>query len=203
MDSSVGGQVGKLHGGEGYVELRTGDRVRVRPVTPADRRLLLAGFARFGDRSRQQRFFGVKVRLTEAELAFFTEVDHHDHEALGAIDVETGAGVGIARFVRLEPGGPVAEAAVAVVDDWQSRGVGRALLEALVDRAHEEGVERFQATLMRSNRAMLEAFRRIGAVEVTRRELDALEICIELPVSEMRRVVVAPDRPAVRSDDDL
>src|SRR3954471_9862410 len=102
--------------------LRDGSEIEIRPVTAADRRLLLAGFARFGERSRQQRFFGVKVRLTEAELAFFTEVDHRDHEALGAIDPATGTGVGIARFIRLEPGGPVAEAAVSVVDDWQGRG---------------------------------------------------------------------------------
>ena len=183
--------------------LRDGTEIVIRPVTPADRKLLLSGFQRFGERSRHQRFFGVKIKLTEAELAFFTEVDHHDHEALGAIEPETGAGVGIARFIRLQPGAPVAEAAVSVVDDWQGRGVGRALLTALVDRAREEGVDRFQATLLRHNRAMLEAFRRIGAVEVTRRELDALEICVELPVSEVRRVVVGADDPEVVQHDQL
>jgi GNAT superfamily N-acetyltransferase len=183
--------------------LRDGSRVVVRPVTAADRALLLNGFARFGERSRQQRFFGVKVRLTEAELSFFTEVDHHDHEALGAIDARTGAGVGIARFVRLEPGGPVAEAAVAVVDDWQGRGLGRALLVALVQRAREEGVERFRATLRRDNRPMLEAFRRVGAVDVSRRDLDALEICVELPVSEVGGVVEGADRPVAVEDHQL
>src|SRR3954449_11483487 len=116
--------------------LRDSTEIEIRPVTAADRRLLLSGFQRFGERSRQQRFFGVKVKLTEAELAFFTEVDHHDHEALAAIDERTGAGIGIARLIRLRPGGPVAEAAVAVVDDWQGRGVGRALLQALVERSH-------------------------------------------------------------------
>jgi GNAT superfamily N-acetyltransferase len=185
------------------VTARDGSEIEIRPVTPADRRLLLSGFARFGERSRHQRFFGVKVALTEAELTFFTEVDHHDHEALGAIDVATGAGVGIARFIRLRPGGPVAEAAVSVVDDWQGRGVGRALLAALVDRAHQEGVERWQATLLRSNRAMLEAFRRVGAVEVTGRELDTMEICVELLVSEMRRVVVGADHPVAAQHDQL
>src|SRR3954469_24285679 len=166
------------------VTVRDGSELEIRPVTPADRRLLLAGFARFGERSRHQRFFGIKVALTEAELTFFTEFDHHEHEAVGAVEPATGAGVGIARFIRLKPGGPVAEAAVSVVDHWQGRGVGRALLSALVDRAHAEGVERFQATLLRSNRAMLEAFRRVGAVEVTGRELDTMEICVELLVSE-------------------
>jgi hypothetical protein len=85
---------GSCIGGEGYgqnegvpdvVELTDGAPVVIRPVTGEDRRLLLSGFARFGDRSREQRFMGVKVNLTEAELAFFTEVDQHDHVALGAL----------------------------------------------------------------------------------------------------------------------
>src|SRR3954447_14629353 len=116
------------------VTLRDSTEVEIRPVTPTDRKLLLSGFQRFGERSRHQRFFGVKVKLTEAELAFFTEVDHHEHEALGAIDPDTGAGVGIARFIRLEPGAPVAEAAVAVVDDWQRRGRAPAPLPVLGER---------------------------------------------------------------------
>jgi len=157
--------------------------VVIRPVTGEDRRLLLAGFARFGERSRQQRFMGVKVKLTEAELAFFTEVDQHDHVALGALDPETGDGVGIARFIRLEPGGAVAEAAVAVVDSWQGRGVGPALLTALARRAEEEGIEHFEATVKADNRAMLRAFARIGQVDVVGRDLDAMEICVRLPVA--------------------
>src|SRR3954471_11638277 len=101
------------------------ESVVIRPVTGEDRRLLLAGFAKFGERSREQRFMGVKVKLTEAELAFCTEVDQHDHVALGALDPRSGAGIGIGRFIRLQPGGTVAEAAIAVVDAWQGRGVAR------------------------------------------------------------------------------
>jgi len=169
---------------ESLVELRDGACVRIRPVTGADRRLLLAGFARLGERSREQRFMGVKVRLTEAEAVFFTHVDGHDHVALGALDQRTGEGVGVARFIRLRPGGDVAEAAVAVVDDWQGRGVGRALLAALTRRAEEEGVTHFEATLRADNRAMLAGFERIGEVEVIDRELDAMEICVRLPVAD-------------------
>lgn len=167
------------------VALPDGAEIVIRPVTGEDRRLLLAGFSRFGERSRVQRFMGVKVKLTEAELAFFTEVDQHDHVALGALDPRTGDGVGIARFIRLQPGGSVAEAAIAVVDAWQGRGVARTMLAALVRRAEEEGVERFQATLKAGNRAMLRGFQRIGEVEVTARDLDTMEICIELSVADL------------------
>jgi len=167
------------------VTLPDGAEILIRPVTGDDRRLLLAGFARFGERSREQRFMGVKVKLTEAEVAFFTEVDQHDHVALGALDPKTGDGIGIARFIRLRPGGDIAEAAVAVVDAWQGRGVARALLRELTRRAEEEGVERFQATLKASNRAMLHAFQRIGDVEVVDRDLDTMEICIGLSVADL------------------
>jgi hypothetical protein len=49
---------------------------------------------------RRMRFLGPKDELSAAELRYFTDVDHHDHEALGAMDHARGGGVGIARYVR-------------------------------------------------------------------------------------------------------
>jgi GNAT superfamily N-acetyltransferase len=69
-------------------------------------------------------------------------VDHHDHEAIIALDPLTGEGVGVARYVRAGADPEVAEVAVTVVDDWQGRGLGRALLERLAARARREGVRR-------------------------------------------------------------
>jgi hypothetical protein len=59
-------------------------------------------------------------------LRYLTDVDHRDHKAIVAIDEQTGAGVGLARYVRC-PGRPeVAEVALTVTDDWQRTGVGAA-----------------------------------------------------------------------------
>jgi hypothetical protein len=55
------------------VALRDGSRVLVRPVRRDDREPLLAGFA----------------KLSEADVTYLTEVDHHDHEALAALDPGT------------------------------------------------------------------------------------------------------------------
>jgi hypothetical protein len=60
--------------------------VLVRPVRGADAPLPADGFARLSERSRRLRFLGRKRTLTEADLRFFIDVDHHDHEALGALD---------------------------------------------------------------------------------------------------------------------
>jgi GNAT superfamily N-acetyltransferase len=180
------------------VRLRDGSVVLIRPVTPVDRALYLAAFERFGADSRLSRFLGMKRALTERELDYFTNVDHERHEALGAIDAETGAGTGVARMVRGESGDPsCAEAAVAVVDDWQGRGLGAALLERLVVRARELGVTRFHAVLRTDNRAMMALFRRVGAsLRVVGHDGSVVTIEVELPVDGSQGALGATLRSA-------
>src|SRR4051794_20036966 len=115
----------------------------IRPVTPDDRAIIRRGFERLGPQSRYRRFFGPMPGLGERDLDYLTRADHHDHEAFVAIDPESGDGVGVARYVRTAP--DAAEPAIAVVDDWQGRGVGTRLLDALVERALAEGIARFDA----------------------------------------------------------
>ena len=161
------------------VTVRDGSEIEIRPVTAADRRMLLSGFARFGERSRHQRFFGVKVALTEAELTFFTEVDHHDHEALGALDHADGRGVGIARYIRDAADPQAAEIAVTVIDDWQGRGLGTELVAQLSERARSEGIRRFTALVAAGNPAMARLLRNVRA-DLVRREHGALQYEIML-----------------------
>src|SRR3954468_19524164 len=110
-------------GEEERVRLRDGSTVIVRPVRPDDRGLFVAGFERMSGESRYRRFMSQKKRLSERELDFFTDLDHDRHEAIGAIDLTTGEGAGVARMHRREDDPSVAEAAVTVVDDWQGRGL--------------------------------------------------------------------------------
>ena len=168
------------------VSLRDGSQVTIRPVEPSDKPLFAAGFERFGQESRYRRFMGMKKRLSERELAFFSEVDHHEHEALGAIDVVSGEGVGVARYIRM-PGDPeAAEAAVALVDAWQHRGLGGALLSRLATRAAEEGVRRFRAWMLSESRDMLHLFERLGPLRVIAREGDSVEIEVSLEAVSSR-----------------
>jgi RimJ/RimL family protein N-acetyltransferase len=165
------------------LELRDGSSVRIRPIRPDDKAQLVQAFDRLGESSRYRRFLGYKKQLTIPELVMLTEVDHHDHEALGAIDLETGEGVGVARYVRLSERPHTAEAAVTVVDDWQGRGLGGALLRRLAARAREEGIHEFTATLLSDNRAMLALFRHLGVLRVVRSgAVQEIDVC--LPVGD-------------------
>lgn len=165
------------------ITLRDGSRVVVRPVLPEDKALLLAGFERLGERSRYRRFLTPTPHLSSAALAYLTEVDHYDHEALIAIDDATQEAVGVARFVRLPDRPDTAEAAVTVVDDWQGRGLGTALLELLADRARSERIACFQALLLAENHKMLDLFESLGPVRVVDRQLGTVEIEAELPAN--------------------
>jgi RimJ/RimL family protein N-acetyltransferase len=166
---------------EEQVTLRDGSAVLIRPVRPDDKELFVTGWQRFGEDSRYLRFLGTKQTLSEDELAYFTEVDHTDHEAIGARDAETGEGVGVARYVRLESQPKVAEAAVAVVDAWQHRGVGGELLRRLTERAGENGIERFQARLFALNHAMIALFGELGELDLRHEGGGQVEIDVELP----------------------
>jgi GNAT superfamily N-acetyltransferase len=115
--------------------LRDGSTVLLRQIGITDGPLLLDGFARMSAESRQARFLIRKDELTEAEVRYFTDVDHHDHEAIVALSATDGPGVGVARFVRAVDDDHAAEAAVTVVDDWQRRGLGAVLLRQLLERA--------------------------------------------------------------------
>lgn len=158
--------------------LRDGSIVLIRQVRTTDAALLADGFARLSDRSRQSRFLGEKARLTSAELLFLTCVDHHDHEALGALDPD-GRGVGIARYIRDSRDRRSAEVAITVADEWQGRGLGRKLLELLSDRARDEGIVRFTATVGPGNVASERLVRNAGGV-LTSQAREAREYEISL-----------------------
>jgi nucleotide-binding universal stress UspA family protein/RimJ/RimL family protein N-acetyltransferase len=140
--------------------LKDGTKIEIRPISPDDRDALAAGMERLSVESRYRRFFSPVAKLTERQLDYLTQVDHHNHEALVALDAQTGEGVGVARFVRVED--TVAEPAIVVVDEWQRRGVGRSLLEALAARAREEGISRFVAPVLAENEGAIAAFERLG-----------------------------------------
>ena len=161
------------------VELRDESWVGIRPIRPDDKEALLAGFERLSEESRYKRFLTPMETLTSSQLAYLTEVDHHDHEALIAFDLSTRNAVGVGRYVR-EGDGDRAEAAVTVADDWQGKGLGTALTRVLGGRAVEEGISCFTALLLAENKEMVGLLTGFGHVEVTAREGEAIRVEVPL-----------------------
>lgn len=151
----------------GEVVLRSGDRVVLRPVQPADAAVLAAAFAELSAESRFRRFFMQLPELDDQRLAYLTEIDHHDHEAIGAVRPDTGDGLGVARFVRSPQLPDEAEIAVAVVDAWQRRGLATALLVRLAERARDEGIRVFTGEVQAGNEPVLRLVRKLAPSAMT------------------------------------
>ena len=143
--------------------LRDGSTIVVRPVRADDAEALNAAFGRLSAESRRRRFLTPKGRLTDNELRYLTDIDHHRHEALVAVTPDESELVGVARFIKLEDEPEAAEAAITVVDDWQRRGVGTAMLESLRARARAEGVTTFLTAVLPENEQRIRAlFGQVG-----------------------------------------
>ena len=65
---------------------RDGRTIVIRALQPEDKPLLVEGLERMSEQSRYRRFLAPKPSFTGAELAYPTEIDHNDHEALIAIE---------------------------------------------------------------------------------------------------------------------
>lgn len=182
------------------VLLHDGAHVTVRPIRSADAPRLADAFDRLSEASRHHRFLAAKKELSAAELRHLTVVDHHAHEAMIAIDVD-GDAIGVARYVRSPQHPRRAEVAVTVIDEWHRRGLGRALLERLAERAGTTGVGTFTALIGTGNAAALALIRGFGgSVETVQRDADTALYAIDL--TQVRAAVHdrRPDpRPAISS----
>ena len=163
------------------IALRNGSRIRIRQGHPSDRELLVRGFERLSPESRYRRFLAPMPELNEATVRYLTEIDHHDHEAMIALDEQTGEGIGVARYVRDADRPDTAEVAVTVIDDWQRLGVGGLLLEVISARAREEGIKTFTALMLATNRKMIVLLKELDPVRVVDREKGVVEIEVPIP----------------------
>jgi GNAT superfamily N-acetyltransferase len=163
------------------VALRDGSHVRIRQGHSSDRQLLLRGFERLGPESRYRRFLAPTRELSDETLRYLTEIDHRDHEAMIALQEDTGEGIGVARYVRDPERPDLAEVAVTVVDDWQGRGLGTLLLDVIGVRAREEGITTFTAVVLATNHTVMDLLKQLDSVRELDREGGTVELAVSIP----------------------
>ena len=159
------------------VQLLDGRTVRIRPISPSDGDALVQFHEGLTNETTRLRFFIPHPHLTPGEVERFTHVDHHEREALVALDGPDLIAVG--RFDRL-PGTDDAEVAFVVADGWQGHGVGSHLLEQLAHRARTEGITRFVADTLGENHRMREVFRRSGLLVESETQAGVVHVVLDL-----------------------
>lgn len=147
------------------VETRDGELFTIRAIRPEDKKHIKRAFQTISKETVYYRFFEFKSDLTDKELAYLTEVDFVDHVALVATIGPPAAeeGAGVARYVVQRDTDPLrAEAAFAVADRHQNKGIGTQLLYHLADVGRAAGVKVFCGEVLGDNYKMMEVFLHSG-----------------------------------------
>jgi GNAT superfamily N-acetyltransferase len=145
-------------GSEG--QLADGRPVVLRLAGPADVPAITRLYQDLSPESFQRRFHG--GRLAPSLLARLASLDVGAVCVVAAPPADPGRLAAEARYVGTGSG--TAELALTVSDAYQGAGLGRRLLEALVQRAREDGLERLRAVVLLDNAAMLRLLQRYGWV---------------------------------------
>ena len=148
--------------------LRDGELVDFRPVKQNDKETIQKGMLDLSSKSRYFRFFSPILKLSDAQLYNFTEIDQQNHVAWIALahNEPEQRGLGIARFIRIQNQPEIAEFGVAVIDSYQHRGLGTILLAVINRMASIKGIEILRGFVLADNTVMISWLGRLGAVGV-------------------------------------
>lgn len=187
------------------VTLPDGTRLGIRLADETDRDALLAGFERLSPTSRFRRFFTGIPFLSDQMVDRLTAIDQDHHVAVGVFDPTRssdigrpdGLGLAVGRYIVSDRDPSRAEFAVAVIDEYQGRGIGTMLLQALILIAAERGIETFTADVLAENHSMISVLHRLGATR-THLGSDPTELSYELAISDAAVALEDnPNRPAL------
>ena len=165
------------------IELRDGTKLQLRPIVPEDEPLLHEAVASMSERTVYFRFFSPIKRMSDALAHRLAVVDYHDRFAIVATTHRPNGNqriVGVARYDRAR-GTEVAEVALAVIDEFQRRGLGGVLLGELARVARVEGIKSFQLIVLPENREMLGLLRKLGWIHQAKLTGGVYEISFDIP----------------------
>jgi GNAT superfamily N-acetyltransferase len=162
--------------------LSDGRSVVMRPVLPQDAQAEQLFVRGLSPASRLLRFhIGIR-ELSPDTLRALTDIDQRRHVGIVAQrddDADEPVIVADARYVMQDDSGE-AEFALAVADEWQGAGLGRALMTRLLAHARKHGVTRLAGEVLHDNARMIQMVRRAsgrvmavpGNAAVTRARFD-------------------------------
>lgn len=137
-----------------------GDRtLQVRPIRPEDGERLQDFYAEATPADLRLRFFLSRREVPRTELARYCQIDYEREMTFVAI--ADGQIAGEVRAVS-DPDNVEAEFAVQVASAWQHRGLGRRLMDKLLDYLRTRGTAVVVGQCLQENKVMVALARRLG-----------------------------------------
>lgn len=141
----------------------SGQSLVVRPIRHDDGPLEEAFVRALSLESRYQRMLSAGIKVTPEWIDSMTHIDYDRHMAF-AVTMKLGGSeqfVGVGRYV-VDVSGSSADVALVLADAWQGQGLGRRLLETLIEHARAAGLRDVTGVVLATNRAMLRLARSVG-----------------------------------------
>ncbi|MCB2228868.1 MAG: GNAT family N-acetyltransferase [Desulfarculaceae bacterium] len=147
---------------EQAAELKDGSHVFIRPVKPTDERMVQEFFYSMSDREVYYRFLHATKAFPKKDMQKMVNIDYHREMSLLALTGDFGSErmVGVARYVLGDEGSP--EVDFAVAGEMQGKGLGRALMSAVINVARDRGHKVVSAYVMPENIASLSILKTMG-----------------------------------------
>lgn len=159
--------------------------VLIRPIRPTDAELYPDFLARVSPEDMRLRFLTPMRTISHELLVRLTQLDYDRDIAFVALEQPSGALAGIVRY-SADPDLVNAEYGILVRSDLKRHGLGRALMQHLIDYARAEGVRHIEGIVLRENEPMLTLCKTLG-FDVVEDPVEPMLLRAVLPVAAARR----------------
>lgn len=137
----------------------------IRPITLDDIQREKDFVAKLSPDSRRFRFFGGLHELSDKAARQLCDIDFEDKMAFIAIIENNSTDnkpqeIGVSRYATDDDG--ACECAVAIADEWQNKGLGRILMDTLIEYARSKNKTMLYSKEMRANTHMKELSEDLG-----------------------------------------
>ena len=145
-----------------------GDKLLLRPIKPEDEPLWSEMIESFSAETAEYRFFGPVPEITKSMLVRYCHIDYDREIAIAAFAVPKGrkktSMLGVARLTIETANAEEGEFAIVVRDDYQRKGIGSRLMDALIQAARDRHVREINGVVLAANPRMTRFAESLGFV---------------------------------------
>jgi len=159
-----------------------GAKLLIRPIRPEDEGSLGDLLNSLDPEDARMRFFGTMRSLPRSQLARFTQIDYDREMALVAIRRDSD---GVARSLGevrtvVDSDNNIADFAVVVRSDLKGKGLGRLLLQAMIDYSRARGTRELHGETLAANLRMQQLARSLGFTLKTGSDAGTVDLLLAL-----------------------
>ncbi len=139
------------------IELKDGTRLLMRPIQPRDADTLQISFQKLSPHDVRMRFMHPLKELTPEYAKQLTEIDPERAFALALVEAKPPEEALIAAVARtaVDDDGREAEFAIVIAPEIRGHGLGRYLMEQLIEWCRSRKLEAIYGFILTENRPML------------------------------------------------